>query len=142
MSKALTHETHYRARTGSHATKGSKRGVNLLGWDFEQEWMSCDQERAALIARVQQLQDMFTHRSHMLTPAQRAALGQEQIRLQDRIRAIRPKMQSLTRGMDVQRFHMEALKERVSPIVWRETYEEALRRCNEHRARVLSEQSE
>jgi hypothetical protein len=132
MSKALTHETHYRERTGSHSTKGSKRGVNLLNWDADrEEEMRAQQERDALRARAKQINEFFcTPEAKRLTKAQRAVLAQEYNDLCSGINAIRPKMQSLTRGRGVQYYLLDVLKERLPKLTFQSAYEEAVRRLN------------
>ena len=132
MSKALTHETTYRARVASHATKGSKRGVNLLGWDAGEEQLTCEQERDALVARAKQLNALFSDRdiSCRLTKPQRERLGLELKEINERISAIRPRLRSLAPPREMKDYILDVVRERTSKLEFRAIYEEALRRCN------------
>lgn len=131
MSKALTHETHYRDRTGSHATKGSKRGVNLLDWDgMTEEWLEAAQEREALVARAKQLHDLFSSPEGRRMPLdQRRVLTTQFNAINAKISALRPRMSTLTRGKGIQTHIVEVLKERLPKWQFQAAYEEAVRRC-------------
>lgn len=111
MSKALTHESHWRNRTGSHSTKASKRGVNLLGWECPEN-LTATEERDALMGRWKQIHALFSE-GHV-DEADRARLGQEMHRLQTRISQIRPKLGKLFSG--IQSAVYEIMKERLTKV--------------------------
>lgn len=131
MSKALTRETTWRERSASFSTHGSRRGVSLLDWhEGREEYMSPEQERNALVARVKQLQALFTE--GRLSVDERARLGQEQLALQTRINEIRPKLRGKFPGVD--KFILDVVRERLTKLEFKSIYEEAIRRWNKSQA--------
>lgn len=114
MSKTLTKETTFRERAGSYSTHGSKRGVNLLGWDYmSEEALTLEQERAALVAATQRIQAAL---KRPLPREQYERLGKEQCALQARIAAIRPKLRGIFQGLG--HFILSEMKGRMTSHEW------------------------
>ena len=91
MSKNLTRGTNWNARVSEYSTRSARNGANLLGWDKgREEYLTAEQERAALVAKVKRLDEALACRQ---TEEHRRILGREKFDLQNRINYLRPKMQ-------------------------------------------------
>lgn len=122
MSKA-THLNHvWQTRTASFSTHGSRKGVNLLGWDGVDEHMTPEQERAALAARAGQLQRIFEAKAY--APKDKKRLADEFNQITARINYLRPKM----RLAGIERFLLDIMRERLSKQEWNAMMQEAKRR--------------
>ncbi len=124
MSKAMTHQEHFRHRAASYSTRGARTGVNLLGWEAP-EYMTPEQQREAIVARVKAI-EAFLRESDM-KPSERRPYGQEVARLCAMIREIRPKLQ-FPRGLS--QYIADVVKEQVSRPHWHRIVHEASRRMD------------
>lgn len=86
MYKSTANNHQFQRRDGSQSTKGSARGVNLLGWEMPED-LTPEQQRAAIAARVTQINEILQGN---VPPWVRRKLGQEQFQLQGLMREIRP----------------------------------------------------
>ena len=126
MSKATTNSETWRSRSACFSTHGSRRGVNLLGWDSGAvEDMTPEQERQALQARARQLHQILADRS--LKRAQRQPYIAEFVAVNARINEIRPYLK--TPG--IEKFVLDVLRERLSKQEWKALFDEAKRRWTE-----------
>jgi hypothetical protein len=91
VSKRETMLKHYLGRTGSFSTHGTKGGLNLLGWDtLYPENMTPEQERAAIVARIKQINGLCSNPD--LPRNDRIVLGRMAAMLCKRANHIRPKI--------------------------------------------------
>lgn len=126
MQKATNDSLHFRARTGNFSTHGSRRGVNLLGWDDgKQEGMTPEQERAALIAHNRRLQDMLKHGE--LTAADRKSIGRDLAASSLRLSELRSQTRK-GREVLLERYILDVLKESIPHATWKLAVDEAYRR--------------
>ena len=126
MQKATNDSLHFRARAGNFSTHGSRRGVNMLGWDEgTKEDMTPDQERAALIAHNRSLQDMLKHRA--LTAADRKTIGRDLAASSLRLAELRPQTKK-GREVLMERYILDVLKEVLPHEAWKSAVDEAYKR--------------
>jgi hypothetical protein len=126
MQKATNDSLHFRARAGNFSTHGSRRGVNMLGWDEgTKEDMTPDQERAALIAHNRRLQDMLKHGE--LTAADRKTIGRDLAVSSLRLSELRPQTKK-GREVLMERYILDVLKEVLPHETWKEAVDEAYKR--------------
>jgi len=123
MSKALSRNACWLSRSGEYSTHGSKRGIPPLGFQ-EDEWLSPEQERAALVAYVKRLDVVIS--SGELTPSQRALAGHSKRRAEERIHRIRPQLRKVFVGLES--FIIEVLRERLTKAQYQDATAEARRR--------------
>jgi hypothetical protein len=106
--KATADARQFQRRDGNHSTKGTSRGVNLLGWE-QPEHLSPEQQRRAMAARVSQINE-FLRANKDVPKWRREALGAEQKGLEERMRAIRP----TRRAPDVRQHFIDVARERLT----------------------------
>lgn len=134
MQKATNKSLHFRSRNGNFSTHGSRRGVNLLGWDDgTEEDMTPDQERAALIAHNRRLQDMLKHSE--LTAVDRKTIGRDLAASSLRLAELRPQT---NKGREVlmERYILDVLRERLPHSTWKSAVDEAYKRMARFNART------
>lgn len=106
MSKAEIKNYNWQNRTAQFSTHGSRKGVNLLGWE-EVEYMSPEQEREALVARVKFVDAMLLIETNK---AAKKEWGKHKHDLCLRINKLRPK----TRMPEITNYVMDVLREELS----------------------------
>ena len=107
MNKTAASNEQFRHRLGSHSTKASTRGVNLLGWE-ESEEMTPEQSREAMVLRLRQIQTILGQ--GLVKDRDRVAdLTREQWRLIERMREIRRR----EKPRDLAKFFMEVAHDRL-----------------------------
>ena len=102
-----TTKQQFMKREGSYSTRSSRTGANLLGWE-EEEYLSPEQERDCLVAKVKQFHELFAAMSK--SDPRRKPLADSFNRLNFRINELRPKMK--TPG--IERYVMEVLRQEFS----------------------------
>jgi hypothetical protein len=133
MQKATNDSTHFCERSGSFSTHGSRRGVNMLGWDLGvEEQMTPKQERAALIASNQRFLHMLPHTP--LTAAERKDIKEKVSASNLRLSELRPLRKTAHREF-VSAFVLDALKEVVPHAMWKSAVDMAYRRMEIHNSK-------
>lgn len=130
MYKATSESRHFLRREGSHSTKGSTRGVNLLGWSSP-EHLSEEDQRKAMCARVTQINN-FSRDNKQIPKWEREQLVGELMGLQERIRGIRPKR----RAIGVQDHFMDVARARLTKAEFNVWMNEAVERLRKSQATV------
>lgn len=116
MYKATQKASEIITKTGSHSTRASPTGKNLLGWDEKvQEHMSLAQERESLIAALESKERVYKTLPNPSIDRKQARF--ELDRIIDRLAVIR-KMLRITHD-DVGEFVIQIFRERVTPAEWK-----------------------
>lgn len=123
-----TTKARFMDRASEYATRGSRRGVNLLGWE-EPEQMTAEQERQALVRKLQSLRAVVI--TLPKNSQDRKMVGAEISDLQDAIRALRPKLKG---GKSVQQHLIDIVRERSTVPEWNRLMAEAVKRARAENA--------
>lgn len=122
----------YSNRSSSHATKASARGVNLLGWEKDEE-MSLEDQRGALLKRNEFLRKSADEESD---PSLKKDINKEYTENNRKINEIKKKMglcrvPNKVRERELQNYILDVVKERVTKPQWKAYVNEGIRRLEE-----------
>lgn len=127
MSLNNTTKSRFISRASEYSTRGSRTGVNLLGWE-EPENLSDTETRECLAARQRFIDEQL--RLLKKGDPERSALIDEKLGLEERLSVLN-KVIGRYSNMDMSDHMLKIFKERVSKFEWERVVKEARSRMAE-----------
>lgn len=126
MNKHTANSMQFLGRVGNSSTKPSARGINLLGWETEEEPLSPEQQRDVLLRKIHGL---TAQRKDSTNPAERKAIGTQILLLN--LEVARLKGGPKACGPELDARLLDVIKEQTPRLTWNRWVEEARKRISQ-----------